>query len=313
MKLQHDIKYFFYNHKVIIVNAKISKSTIQRNYIKTYKDNNKIINDVSYNLFVVYNWFKKYHINKINKFIKYLIKNINTSNLSYDIELNYYYCKSQKDNSLKKYSNNYYELTVFCYDKERKIGYTNKIQTKKLEFYKLKDEIFSYEKILDKKIDSKEGNIDSEKIIIKKYALTQIISVYKKDLLYILSRNNRKKIYNLNNSYDLEFYDKNGNRIKNIVYSFKSKNSVNDIEKRLNTGYVITNIYFLNNIKENKKCIKALCSGYYLEYSKIKNVFSNKIFEFNLCNLIDGIEFVSKEKSYFNKLNCPDILTKIKN
>ena len=107
-----------------------------------------------------------------------------------------------------------------------------------------------------------QGLIDSKNIIIKDYALSKILSLYK------------EKNHNLNN-----------------------RNIVNDLISKLKTGYVINNVYFLNNSKENKDELRLLCTGYYVEDKKNKYLFANKIIKIN----ISDIKKLTKNNNTFNK------------
>lgn len=277
-------KCYLYNYKIQINNKRISlTSIIERNYLK---DNNSTI-DVSYNIYKRRNIFNKIYIRKIDIFINKLLDDIKTSNNLYDIEFNYYY----KINN-HKYNRNY-ELKVKCYDDKKKFGFDNIFTFKSLKYNLIKKEIFIYDNLLNSNVNNEEGIIDSKYIIIKRYALSQIVSLYKKNI-----------IDNLNNISNENISIKYNNN--SII--FKS-NRYDDLHNKLNSGYVITSIYFLNNTKENREEIKLLCSGYYLKNNKVNFLFSNRIFTFKLIDLLNNIKYCDKNIYLQGNCLCFDILT----
>ena len=328
-----NIKNYFYNYKIKIENKKRETTAIiERNYIKNYNKNEKETIDVPSNLFRIFNVFKPIYLKLLKMYEKKLLTKISKSNYSYDIEINYFYYKSRKNKNILSHSNCYYEISSYCYDINNKIGFYKKIKTKWLNTKELDYEIFEMEKVFNHKIDLKAGVINSDYIIIKNYAFSQILSLYKRELWNkrnSISKNNVIKIcVNGRNNYNADFYDSNGIILKNEIlntntmlekvlinksFIFDNINKVKDIKKFLKDGYVITNVYFLNNNKENARIVKVLCSGYYIENYNIKFVFSNKLFSFNILNLIENIECFSYKKIFSNEFSCSDILTKIKN
>ncbi len=326
---KYNIKNYCYNYKIKIENKKrVAIAVIERNYIKKYNKKEKQIIDVKTNLFKIFNVFKHFYINSLKRYEKKLLDNISKSNYSYDIEINYFYYKSRKNKNILSHSNSYYEISSYCYDPNNKIGFYKKFKVKSLKSRKIDYEIFELEKVFNHKIDKKEGVINSNYIIIKSYAFSEILSLSKKDLWTKrndISKNNVIKIcgYRRNN-YNIDFYDQKGNKLKNEVlnnnttlekvlanksFIFDNKNKINDL--KLKDGYVITNVYFLNNSKENSSVMKVLCSGYYIENYKIKFLFSNKLFSFNIVSLIERIEGVSYNKVFSNEFSCPDVLTNL--
>lgn len=264
------IKNYYYNYKIKIENKKPIISVIERNYLIETIKNEKKTTDVSYNLFELCSVSKKRYIKAMNKFKDELLNNINNYRNSYDIEINYY-CKIE--DSLDNVDN-YYELAVYAYNSSNKFGFTKKTKLNKLNYKELENYIFDVDSILNKKIDYKAGLIDSKNIIIKNYALSQILS---------LSKDNK---YNFNNV----------NKVKYLI-------------SKLKTGYVINNVYFLNNNKENKDKIRLLCTGYYVDNEKIKYLFSNKIIKINIIDIINKVKYYSKSSFLSNDLACYDILT----
>lgn len=328
---KENIKYYVYKYNKRMEDKQILSSIIERDYIKTYQKNKTIIQDIPYNQFIWKNIFKKYHIYKTNLFIKKIQSDIIKSNITYDIEINYIYHKKKSSKRKIGYSNYYYECNIKCYNEKRKIGFSKKIKIKNLNIKRLKKEIFQYNDILQKKVDLEEGTVDSKQIIIEKYAFSQILSIYKKNLWNIRDRincNSKIKVCTKKkNIFNIESYQKKYKKEKNILdlntelsdiisnknFQFFNINKTNNIYDKLQSGYVITNVYFLNNNKENNNLIKVLCSGYYMNNHKIKYLYSNKLLEFHLDSLINGIQYVSDNKLVSNEFECPDILTEIRN
>lgn len=314
------IRYYLYNYNVSLENNIISYSSIvERNYIKSFENNKKIIEDVKKNNFLIFNPFRKNFLIKLNRFIKRLLKEICSSPFKYSLDISYNYTKSKSDNSIKKKYDVFYELNINCYDEKRKIGFHKKIKTKALNFNKLKSEIFCYEEILKNKINANEGIINSGQVLFEKYAFSQIMSNYKKELWNIRKFINVESKIIIFKGRTCKASNKNKmnfntalNEITDCKYlMFKNSNVINNPLLELKKGYVILNIYFLNNNKEHRNYIKILCSGYYLEEGKIKFIFTNKIFHFNLLSLINDIEYVSSSSCFSNDFICPDVLTKI--
>ena len=319
-----EIKNYLYNYKIRINNKEvISKALIERNYITNNNGDNVDVND---KLFIINNWFKNIKILQMNRFSNKLLNIINNSKYSYDIELNYYYYKSKVNNNLISRDNDYFEIYINCYDINNKGGFNKRIKVKSLNS-KVIDEIFNYENIDYKYVNNEEGVIDNKQIIIEKYAFAQILSLYKVDIfnnIKEISADNMIKICAKGkNNYNNKFYDSKGriinnellskkNKIKKIrinkSFTFYNRNRVDDVKELLEEGFVITNVYFLNNSKESISNIKVLCSGYYLKNKRIEYAFSNKIFSFNIVDIINDIKWVSNNGSFSNQFYCSDVL-----
>ncbi len=321
------IKNYYYNYKIKAYNKNIkSFNIVERNYIICMKKNYKKTNDVDDDFFILKNIFMNFRKKIMIKYLKKLMKYIKKSKYSYDIELNYYYFKSKNVDKIIAHSNNYYEFMICCYDLNKKIGQEINYKFKKFQFVKLIKKLELIENILKKNIDYNINSIREHKLIITSNAFAQILTMYKKNVWK--ERANIKKSISIISvpigyfSYNNNFYNQKGNLLKtknffkvkkysdismNKSFYFDSTYKTKNLNKELNTGYVITRLYFLNNLKENNEKVKVLCTGYYIKKGVVVNVFSNKLYEFKVLDLINNIKLVSLKKEFSNDFCCPDV------
>lgn len=326
------ISNYYYNCKIKYFDNKIqSINYIDRNYLIIFNDNEKTYIDVNYDLFKA----KKIltaskHICLLKYFAKLNVL-LKKSKFAYDIELNYYYYKSKNDNKIKKYTNKFYEMFICCYDKNRNISQELNHKFKIFNIKKLYKQIKEMENILDCEEDDNISNLNGNLLIINSFAFSQLLSLYKKTIWEHRSMiKNSISIFSVPygyNSYNNMFYDKTGNNLKpiNILkakkYSLVSNNKSfkfyyskksNNIKNEMNSGFVITRMYFLNDvIKGQNNNVKALCSGYFIKNYKCHQIFSNKLFSFNIIDLLNNIKIASRQQRVSNEFTCPDIFIKM--
>lgn len=321
------IKNYYYNYKAKAYNRKlISLNKIERNYFNIISNNSRKLIDTENNLFCLNHLFLKRKSNNIIAYMKKIMPMIENSIFTYDVELNYYYFKSKRKNNVFSHSNNYYEIVISCYDSNRKIGQEINFKFKRFKIKQLLNRLKTIESILKSDVDYDIRSIESNKLIISSFAFSQILSTYKKVIWQYRKKLNKTiailSIPNGHFSYNNTFYNKKGEKMKfkNLIRTkqyneisaskslvFNNCYKVKNMNKELNTGYVITKMYFLNNSKEQADTFKALCSGYYIKDGIPTSVFSNKLYIFKIDELINGIKKTSKKKEFSNDFLCPDV------
>ena len=314
---------YVYKHTIYFYENDILKvEDSERNYYELNSKNKKITID-SNNLEIDAKCIK--NILRCKKKCEDYLNNIKKwldNKVIYEIKLSYNFINRKITNSID-FTNEYYELNACCFDKVKRVSQELNILFKEIDYANIFNMLNKMAKRILIPIDNVIGLIDTKKIIFESSAVAQLLSkslnlinekrelITNKIILKSLPNNKKLPKYAPFNKDSKILYDfdllKEKNKIsENCIFDYKNK--LDELEQILDSGYIITKLYFsAGAIDENKNVIKALCCGVYIKNNKLINVFSNKLITINIFNLLNNIKYVSTNKFFSNKILCPDI------